>query len=27
LQLDTEPVPGKRDLDAQTKANFIYTFI
>jgi putative salt-induced outer membrane protein YdiY len=27
LQFDAQPVPGKRDLDAQTKANFIYTFI
>jgi putative salt-induced outer membrane protein YdiY len=27
MQLDTEPVPGKEKLDAQTKANLIYTLI
>jgi len=27
MQLDTEPVPGKNKLDAQTKANLIYTLI
>ncbi|MET0385364.1 MAG: DUF481 domain-containing protein [Polyangiales bacterium] len=27
LQLDTVPVPGRREVDAQTKATFIYTFI
>ncbi|MEY4580028.1 MAG: hypothetical protein RL701_4731 [Pseudomonadota bacterium] len=27
LQLDTEPVPGKNELDTQTRANLIYTLI
>ena len=27
MQLDTEPVPGKNKVDAQTKANLIYTLI
>jgi putative salt-induced outer membrane protein YdiY len=27
MQLDTEPVPGKGKLDAQTRANLIYTLI
>jgi putative salt-induced outer membrane protein YdiY len=27
MQLDTQPVPGHRDLDMQTRANLIYTMI
>lgn len=27
MQLDTQPVPGHRDLDMQTRANLIYTLI